>query len=39
MDWIGLDWIGYLVIMDHGMVIRKCLRVNRRDGEEWEDLD
>ena len=33
----GREWIGHRV--DHGRVVRKYLRVNRREEEEWENLD
>jgi hypothetical protein len=34
-----LEWIGHLVIMDHGRALRKYFRVSWWKVEEWEDLD
>jgi hypothetical protein len=34
-----LKWRGHLVRMDDGRVVKKFLRKNRREEEEWEDLD
>jgi hypothetical protein len=34
-----LEWTGHVIRMDHGRLVKKYLRVNRREEEEWEDLD
>jgi hypothetical protein len=34
-----LEWIGLVVGMERGRTVKKILRANQREVEEWEELD